>query len=120
MKTTRLVCALAIVLVAGGARAQSFIPGNQIDDFGPFHYSEPKPHPDRPAITWHASPIPGNQIDDFGPLLPTSGSIAEEELGAAGAEPGMEAKAAERAQEKAALKAYAQERFLRDTWAPTP
>jgi hypothetical protein len=28
----------------------------------------------------------------------------------------MEVKAAERAQEKAALEAYAQERFLRETW----
>jgi hypothetical protein len=115
MRTFHVIGALALILSAGSVRAQSSIPGNNIDDFGPYHYSNPAPTPDQPVIAARASLIPGNQIDDFGPLVPES-FVTEEELGAAGAEPGMEVKVDERAQEKAALKAYAQERFLRETW----
>ncbi len=119
MKTTRIAAALALLLTVGTARAQSFIPGNNVDDFGPSTYHGSTTTRAEPLIASHASPIPANGVDDFGPLTPTA-SRTEEELGAAGGEPGMEAKAAERSKEKAAVAAYARERFLRETWAPLP
>ena len=35
MKTTRIATAFALLLVAGSARAESSIPSNYVDDFGP-------------------------------------------------------------------------------------
>ncbi len=120
MRPSHVVCALALALAAGSVQAQSFIPGNQVDDFGPVHYSDAAPAPKKdPVIASRASPMPANQIDDFGPLV-SERKVAEEELGAAGGEPGMDARAAERAQEKAAIEAYNRERFVHEAWRATP
>ncbi len=120
MRPSHVVCALALALAAGSVQAQSFIPGNQIDDFGPAHYRDATPAPNKdPVVVSRASPIPGNQIDDFGPLV-SDRKVAEEQLGAAGGEPGMDVQAAERAQEKAAIEAYNRERFLHEAWRATP
>ena len=116
MKASRLAGAFAVLVIAAAARAQSPIPGgNWIDDFGSL---TPSTTSDAPAVvaTGHSSPVPMNYIDDFGPLVPAS-IAAQEELGAAGGEPGAEAKAAARARDGAVLEARDHERFVHDVWA---
>ncbi len=118
MKASRLAAALATLLLAGAARAQSLIPGNYVDDFGPVTSSRAtSAAPQAPA---HASPIASNYVDDFGSTAPAR-AAAREEVGAAGAEPGrMGADAARRAQDQAAVDAYNHEQFLRSVWAALP
>lgn len=70
MRASRIAFAFAVVGLAGAAHAQSFIPGNQIDDFGSFTYRSAEPsQPEK--VAGHASIIPGNQIDDFGAVAPS-------------------------------------------------
>lgn len=119
MKNLRITGALALLLAAGSAHAQSFIPGNQVDDFGPFTYSTPVTTRQEPLLAARSSPISMNYVDDFGPLV-SERSRARVELGAAGGEPGMDVVAAERARHRAAIDAFNRDQFVRATWAATP
>ncbi len=119
MRPLNLVAALALVLAAGRVHAEPFLPGNNIDDFGPFTYSNPASNSAASKPAGRVSPIPSNNVDDFGPLV-AERTATEQEVGAAGGEPGMEVKAAERAEERAAVEAYNRERFLRQCWMSGP
>lgn len=66
MNASRFSVAFAVLAVAGAARAQSFIPGNYIDDFGPVASDSsvaPEPVANRPYASLI---VGGNYIDDFG------------------------------------------------------
>ncbi len=119
MKLSRIAVAFASLLVASTAGAQSFIPGNQVDDFGPSHYATPSRPSDAPKAAVRVAMIPSNYVDDFGPLV-SDRPVAQDEVGAAGGEPGMDAVAAERAKEKAVVDGYHREQYLRSVWAPNP
>lgn len=64
MNASRISLALAILSLAATARAQSFIPGNQVDDFTDVRQTTSLTQTVR--ATGHASPIPMNYVDDFG------------------------------------------------------
>ncbi len=70
MRAFGIAAAIAVLSLARAAHAQSFIPGNNIDDFGSLipssHQDESAPAEKAPG---HVSFIPGNNIDDFGPLI---------------------------------------------------
>ncbi len=116
MKALRFAVAAVIASAAVAAHAQSMhtspIPGNHIDDFGPFTYSNHTPKPEVGQLVARSSPISGNYVDDFGPLL-SERAAGQEALGAAGAEPGI---TEARAKEEASIDAYAHERFVEECW----
>lgn len=64
MNASRISIALAILSLAATARAQSFIPGNQVDDFTDVRQTASLTQTVR--APGHASPIPLNYVDDFG------------------------------------------------------
>ena len=68
MRASRLAVAFAVVGFAGAAHAQSIIPGNQVDDFGPFTSARSSDQAQVEKAPGHASIIAGNQVDDFGSI----------------------------------------------------
>ncbi len=114
MRAVRTVAAAIVATLAVAAHAQSFIPGNQVDDFGPVASPAAGTQATEVARA-HASPIPGNQIDDFGPV--ETGTRTPEELGAAGGEPGQPAS---RAGVPAPARDEAHDRFVRQSWSALP
>jgi hypothetical protein len=72
MRFARLTAVTAVLFATlGSARADAFIPGNYIDDFGSLVPSAPA-RESQPVVASHASPIPGNYVDDFGSLVPSA------------------------------------------------
>jgi len=65
---SRIAVALAVLALADTAGAQSFIPNNQIDDFGVGSPVRSAGNATATLAPGRSSPIPANQIDDFGPL----------------------------------------------------
>ncbi len=115
MKLSYMAGAFASLLVAGAAHAQSPVRGNNVDDFGPFTYSNPSSNSASSKPVGHVSPVASNNVDDFGPMV-SARPVAQDELGAAGGEPGMDVVAAERAKEKAAIAEYNRQQWIRSVW----
>jgi hypothetical protein len=65
MNASRFAVAFAVLAVAGAASAQSFIPGNHIDNFGPVA-SDSGDAPETVVTRAYASPIAANYVDVFG------------------------------------------------------
>jgi hypothetical protein len=72
-RASHFAVTLAALTIAGAAHAQSFIPGNYVDDFGPVVSdrsvaADRGARPEQMATRTAGSPIPANYIDDFGTL----------------------------------------------------
>jgi hypothetical protein len=76
MKASYFAVALSVLAVAGAARAQSFIPGNYVDDFGPVA-SDTSVAPEPVAKRAYASlMVGGSYVDDFGTVATFETSTA--------------------------------------------
>ncbi len=121
MRAPRIAVAVAVLGLAGAARAESPVPGNYVDDFGSVAPAAQRTVDVNGAVASRGSPIPANYVDDFGSLLPRSVSVPpqREELGAASGEPGRAGGtlSAQPSDEKAGADAYQHDRFVRDVWA---
>ncbi len=118
MRASRIAVAVAVLGLAGAARAESPVPGNYVDDFGSLAPATARTVDADRTVASRGSPIAANYVDDFGSLLPRSAPVQREELGAASGEPGRtESLSAQRPDENTVANAYHHDRFVHEVWA---